>query len=162
MGYSEMKCPHCGKMNREACNAWMYGSPIRVCKKCGGKYMDRRYREPAVQGFDQRTTDANLYKTVSIICGAVFILVLCWYRYTTINRGYYTNYQVAFLIMLPIALVGCLIQYIRIKSGAMAKANAKYLAQSEERLKDKQYVADLIANGYKVPEKYLDNGGNDG
>ncbi|MCR5541618.1 MAG: hypothetical protein K6F71_12495 [Ruminococcus sp.] len=162
MTYSENKCPHCGKMNRDFfCNTWMYGSPIRVCKKCGGKYMDRRYREPAVQGFDPRTTDPDLYKNVGLICAALFILVLVWYRFTTRNLGYYSNYQVAMLIMFPIAAVGCLIQYFRIKSGKMQKENEKYLAESEERLKDKQYVADLIANGYKVLEKYIDNGGQD-
>ena len=28
-------------------------------------------------------------------------------------------------------------------------------------MKDKQYVADLLANGYNVPEKYLDNDGGE-
>ena len=162
MGYNESKCPHCGKTNHEKCNAWMYGSPIRTCKKCGQKYMDRRYREPAVQGFDKRTTDPKLYKTASIICCALFILVVCWYRFTTRNLGCYTNYQVACLIMFPVAIVGCVIQYFRITSGAMDRENAKYLAESEERLKDKQYVADLIANGYRVPEKYIGGGEKDG
>lgn len=161
MGISESKCPHCGKTNRAVCNAWMYGSPIRICKKCGGKYMDRQYREPAVQGFDNRTTNADMYKTIGLICAALFILVLVWYRFTTRNLGYYTNYQVAMMIMDPIAVLGCFIQYFRIKSGRMQKENEKYLAESEERLKDPQYVADLIANGYKVPEKYIKNSEQD-
>lgn len=161
MGYSEMKCPHCGKMNREHCNAWMYGSPLRTCKKCGKKYIDRRYREPALQGFDRRTTDPKLYKTACIICAALFILAICWYRFTTRNLGYYTNYQIGLLIMCPIAIVGCVVQYLRITGGSMDRANQKYLSESEERLKDKQYVADLIANGYKVPDKYIDKSGQD-
>lgn len=161
MGYSEAKCPHCGKMNREMCNAYMYGSPIRICRKCGQKYLNRRYREPAVQGFDKRTTDPNLYKKSGIICAALLVLAVVWYRFTTRNLGYYTNYQVGFLVMLPIATVGSIIQYIRIVSGSMDKANQKFLAESEERMKDKEYVADLLANGYKVPEKYLDNDGGE-
>lgn len=30
MGYVEWNCPKCGKKNREACNAWVYGNPIRM------------------------------------------------------------------------------------------------------------------------------------
>lgn len=49
MGYVEWNCPKCGKKNREACNAWVYGSPIRNCKACNQEYFDDRWREIALE-----------------------------------------------------------------------------------------------------------------
>ncbi|MBR1724584.1 MAG: hypothetical protein IJ723_06160 [Ruminococcus sp.] len=154
MGYSEMNCPHCGKMNRESCNSYMYGSPIRVCKHCGQKYLDRRYTEPAIQGFDTRTTNSALYKKMAPVFAGLMVLAILWNRYTVTHLGYYTTYQILFIFLGAVGTIGCIVQYIRITTGLAAKSNELYLAESEERLKDPQYVADLIANGYNVPEKY--------
>ncbi|MCR5142196.1 MAG: hypothetical protein K6C68_06680 [Ruminococcus sp.] len=154
MGYSEMKCSHCGKMNRESCNAWMYGSPIRFCKKCGEKYIDRRYREPAIQGFDNRTMSAELYLKIAPIFAGIFVLALIWNRYTVTHLGYFTTYQILFMLVGGLGAVGGIVQYFRIKLGIEEKSNQRYLAESEERLKNPEYVADLIANGFNVPEKY--------
>ena len=52
-------------------------------------------------------------------------------------------------------LIGCIIQYVRIKSGAAHRENAKYLEESEKRLSDKGYVDELIKMGIDVPEKYM-------
>ena len=38
---AEWTCPECKTKNRETCNAWMYGSPIRQCKACRSEYLDR-------------------------------------------------------------------------------------------------------------------------
>lgn len=154
MGYSEMNCPHCGKMNRESCNAYMYGSPIRVCKSCGQKYVNSRYTEPALQGFDTRTTNPDLYKKATPFFAAFMVLGILWNRYTVTHLGYYTTYQILFIFLGAIGTIGCIVQYFRITTGLAEKSNQRYLSESEERLKDPQYVADLIANGYNVPEKY--------
>ena len=54
---AEWTCPECKTKNRETCNAWMYGSPIRQCKACRSEYLDRRFREVAIDGFDPRSNN---------------------------------------------------------------------------------------------------------
>ncbi len=154
MGYSEMACPHCGQMNREKCNAWMYGSPIRECKICGKKYVDNRYREPAISGIDTRTASPSLYLKMTGVFFAAALIVGGWQFISAKAAGYYYTRMVILSVLLLMASVGCLVMYIRIKLGIEAKNNAKYIAESEERLKDPAYVAELIAYGYDVPERF--------
>lgn len=52
------RCPHCGYNPGEAADAYLYGSPIRVCAKCKQEYVDRRYHEIAIDGI--RFEDINL------------------------------------------------------------------------------------------------------
>ena len=61
MGFVEWNCPRCGKKNREKCNAWVYGSPIRNCKECNAEYFDRRWREIALEGVEPASKNAKLY-----------------------------------------------------------------------------------------------------
>ena len=68
---AEWTCPECKTKNRETCNAWMYGSPIRQCKACRSEYLDRRFREVAIDGFDPRSNNPKFYMK-----GALFLLVL--------------------------------------------------------------------------------------
>ena len=63
MGYVEWNCPKCGKKNREACNAWVYGSPIRNCKACNQEYFDNRWREIAIEGVEPATKSLKLCRT---------------------------------------------------------------------------------------------------
>ena len=71
MNYAEWVCPKCKTKNRETCNMWMYGSPIRECKACRSEYLDRRWREVAIDGFDPRSKNAKFYAK-----GAAFLLSL--------------------------------------------------------------------------------------
>lgn len=154
MGYSEMKCPNCGQINREQCNAWMYGSPIRECKSCGSRYIDDRYREPALTGIDTRTVSPGLYLKMTFIFLGAGLLIGGWQLLSAKLNGYYYTRMAILSVLLLLASIGCLVMFIRIKLGIEDKNNAKYLAESEERLKDPAYVNELIANGYDVPEKY--------
>ncbi len=52
------RCPHCGYNPGEAADAYLYGSPIRVCAKCKQEYVDRRYHEIAIDGI--RHEDINI------------------------------------------------------------------------------------------------------
>lgn len=61
MGYIESKCPHCGKVNRFSCNTYAYGSPIVNCKDCREEFVEKKFREVAVEGFDPRTTNPKFY-----------------------------------------------------------------------------------------------------
>ena len=53
-----------------------------------------------------------------------------------------------------LGFIGCLIQFVRIKSGSADGEKSKYLEESEKRLSDKGYVDELIKMGINVPEKY--------
>ena len=154
MGYSEMNCPHCGKVNRESCNAYMYGSPIRICRSCGEKYIDSRYREPAISGFDPKSTNTAFYGKGSIGFGIAFACFFGWFLYCALADGVYSLRVGILCIGCLLGFIGCLIQFVRIKSGSADRENAKYLEESEKRLSDKGYVDELIKMGINVPEKY--------
>ena len=154
MGYSEMNCPHCGKMNRESCNAHMYGSPIRVCKSCGRKYVDSRYTEPAISGYDPKSTDPSLFLKGIALFGAGLVLILTWLIYSIKANGSYSIRLAGTAFVCFLGLVLCIVCFIRIKSGIADRENQKYLEESVKRLSDKEYVRELIDNGIDVPEKY--------
>ena len=154
MGYSEMNWPHCGKTNRESCNAYMYGSPVRICRSCGQKYIDGRYREPAISGLDPKSTNASFYGKGCVGFGIAFACFFGWFLYCAISNRVYSLRVGILCTGCLAAFIGCIIQYVRIKSGAVQRENAKYLEESEKRLSDKSYVDELIRMGIDVPEKY--------
>lgn len=154
MGYSEYQCPRCGKMNRESCNAHMYGSPVRVCKNCGEKYIDERYHEPAIDGFDAKSRNPSLYAKGAGLFGAGLVLTLGLVIFSIKTRGSYSIRLAGTSVICFIGLIMCIVMLIRIKSGISEKENMKYLRESEERLSDKNYVRELMDMGIDVPEKY--------
>lgn len=154
MGYSEMNCPHCGKMNRESCNAHMYGSPIRMCKSCGKKYVDSRYTEPAISGFDTKSVNFSFFIKGVALFGAGFVFTLLWLIYSIKTRGRYSIRLAGTSFVCFLGLIMCIAMLIRIKSGIADSENQKFLEESEKRLSDKEYVRELIDNGIDVPEKY--------
>ena len=56
--------------------------PVRQCRNCGQKYLDKRWREPALVGFDRRTTDPMLYlkSTEAFLAGFVVCAAWLWYN----------------------------------------------------------------------------------
>lgn len=154
MGYSEYNCPHCGKINRESCNAHMYGSPIRICKSCGKKYVDNRYTEPAINGFDRKSTAPSVYAKGAGIFAAGFVLTLGWVLISIKTKGSYQIKMAGASVICLLGLIMCIAMFVHIKSGAAEKENQKFLEESEKRLSDKDYVRELIDNGIDVPEKY--------
>ncbi len=154
MGYSEYKCPHCQKINRESCNAHMYGSPVRVCKSCGRKYVDSRYREPAIDGFDPKSLNSSLYAKGAAFFGIAFVLTSAWLVYSIKSTGKYPVKLAGSVFICFMGLILCIVMLIRIRSGAAERENLKYLVESEKRLSDKEYVRELMEMGIDVPEKY--------
>ena len=149
MNYAEWVCPECKAKNREACNMWMYGSPIRECKACRSEYLDRRWREVAIDGFDPRSKNAKFYAK-----GALFLLsiaaicsVLIYFQYA---KGYYSMKIIAAGALSALASIACGINALRIKFGFADKDNSKHMAESKARLGDPQYVEKLRKYGYKV------------
>ena len=127
----------------------MYGSPIRECKACHSEYLDRRFREVAIDGFDPRSNNAKLY-----VKGALFLLalalvcgVLTYFQY---NGGHCSMKIVIAGVASALGAIACGINALRIKLGFQNKDDDKYMAESKFRLSDPQYVEKLRKYGYKV------------
>lgn len=154
MGYMEWNCPACGQKNRDSCNAWGYGSPVRYCKKCQAEFFDNRWREVAIDGFDPRSMNSGLYLK-GTIGSAVFAAVMAGYVAISIKtRGSYSIRAAGCIALGVIASVMCLIVYIRIKSGYEEKDQAHFLEESRDRLRDPAYVQKLMQYGVQIPAEY--------
>lgn len=148
------KCPHCGNNLGTAVNAYLYGSPFRVCNKCKNSYVDNRYHEIAIEGIrreDINPTEADKqshrksgWKAIWIGVGmiALFIIIL------------FTGWIV---FPLPIFGVISLIGGIGAMKGDSQKELEKTRRaleierqQSMLRIQNPQYVEQLRAIGYNI------------
>ena len=155
MSYLEGTCPKCGEKTREQSNTWAYGSPIRFCPRCKQEYLDKRWREVAIDGFDPRGTSPAYYLKCFVGCLVGLILSYGWYYYTTHYRGYYNTMNIAIIVVAAIGTIGCLGLAIYIGLGFGKKADAKYMEESKRRLRDADYVRKLQSYGYVIPAEYL-------
>ncbi|MBP5281789.1 MAG: hypothetical protein J6Z22_04740 [Lachnospiraceae bacterium] len=155
MGYMEGKCGHCGETVKEKSNMWAYGSPIRFCPRCKQEYLDRRWREVAIEGFDPKSTSPAYYVKAFFLCLACLAVSGGWTYYTVHYRNEYHTAMVALIIVSAIGAIGCLILSLGIALGFMKKGNEQYLQESERRMRDPEYVKKLQAYGYRIPEKYM-------
>ena len=149
MNYAEWVCPECKTKNREACNMWMYGSPIRECKACRSEYLDRRWREVAIDGFDPRSRNAKFYAkgaafllSLAIVCGVLL-------QTSLVHGNNSTKLTLACILCSLFGVVSGFIA-LRIKLGFADKDNAKYMAESKARLGDSTYVEKLKKYGYNI------------
>lgn len=149
INYIEWICPECKTKNREACNMWMYGSPIRECKACRSEYLDRRWREVAIDGFDPRSRNAKFYAkgaafllSLAIVCGVLL-------QTSLVHGNNSTKLTLACILCSLFGVVSGFIS-LRIKLGFADKDNAKYMAESKARLGDSTYVEKLKKYGYNI------------
>lgn len=151
------KCPYCGKgislnyVERE----WKYGSPIRVCKKCKQKYIDKRYHEIAVEGINP---DAFNMKRVwfGLLIGVIALIVSAIFNTLTILLGGYYHTTMMGIGLIGILMIICmLVELISIKTGLKQHKLEKVTIESVNRLQNKEYANELASVGYNVPEKYL-------
>ena len=149
INYAEWVCPECKTKNREACNTWMYDSPIRECKACRSEYLDRRFREVAIDGFDPRSNNVQLYAKVALVLLAIALVcgIMIYFQYA---RGFYSVKIIAVGAGSVLIGIACGINALRIKLGFQAKDNDKYMEESKARLSDPQYIEKLRKYGYKV------------
>lgn len=162
MGYIEGNCPNCGAKTGENCNAWVYGSPIRTCPKCKSEYLDNRWREVAIDGFDPRSNSPSFYikgffgfLIFTIAC----IAVLIWMIRT---QGHYPVKLLGCALLGIVGTLGCGVVFLRIKLGYEEKKNAVFLEESKRRLQDKEYVEKLVSYGYNIPAEYRINAEENG
>lgn len=155
MGYVEGKCPKCGARVREKCNAWVYGSPIRTCPNCRKEFLDKRWREVAIDGFVQGAKNAKLYfcAMIGFLLATVVCILWLWKMIST--QGHYPTKLVGCIVVGIIGTIGCAIVFLRIVTGYEDKQNAKYMDESRRRLQDKDYIDSLISFGYTVPDEFM-------
>lgn len=152
MGRVEQKCPKCGAHYSETCNAWVYGSPIRKCPKCGGEFLDKRWREVALEGFQSGKENWKFYLGASVGFLAFAILCGLWILSMINTQGSYSTRLLACVLLGLFASAASFVLFLRCVTGYEDKKNAVYLEESERRLQDPQYVEKLRAYGYHIPE----------
>lgn len=157
-GYLEGTCPKCGEKTREQSNAFAYGSPIRFCSRCKQEYLDRRFREVAISGFDTKSTSAAYYGKCFLALLALSVLSGGWLYFTIHYKGYYHTLAVALVIVGIIGTIGSLVLALWVKLGFAKKSNDRYLEESKRRLRNPAYVAKLQEYGYIIPAEYLAQG----
>ncbi|MCM1106033.1 MAG: hypothetical protein NC355_03725 [Blautia sp.] len=154
MAYVESNCPKCGKKIRENCNAWVYGSPIRNCPGCKCEFLDKRWREVAIDGFDPRANNKKLYifgffgfLLFSIVCAGILYYMSSLY-------GHYPTRLLGCVIVGAVGTIGCAVVLLRQLTGYEDRINQKYMEESQKRLQNKDYVERLVSYGYSVPDAY--------
>lgn len=155
-GYVQGTCPQCGgKIPSYAANKRLYGSPIRICKKCGSRYIDSRYHEIALEGIQAYDLSAKPSLTFALT-GLIVSGISAGIFYFEWN--YQNYYHTLFPRVIPAGVIMILwgiVDAIRAKLGLKAKKMEKLRKESIERLSDKNYAHDLVAWGFYVPEEYL-------
>lgn len=149
-------CPYCEKkFNNYNASSCDFGSPVRKCRYCQHEYLDRRYHEIAVDGWNEASLNATNSLKVAGIGLIGFLVAGGLTAYTIYNEGYYMTKCVAAGILAFVIMIVGIIDFIRVKTGAKQRSIEKKKAESEERLKNREYALLLAENGYNVPDKYL-------
>lgn len=160
MQYITKKCPHCNHAYTvfEAKGGAHYGSPLLTCEKCGKHFIDKDYREIAVDGI--RDVDKKKIAPGSIVLFLFcllffFVEVICFLKGESIifdNERSLAELIISFLVALcMLYLVINEYKSYNIRQEALKKERAA----SEERLRNYAYAAFLKQQGYDVPKKYL-------
>lgn len=152
------KCPYCGKaisFFKYVPEEWKYGSPIRECKKCHQKYIDKRYHEIAVDGINPDSFNMKKLGACFAIGVVALLMSVLFNAYTILLKDYYYLKVVGVGLIGIVMIVYSIIDFIRIKTGAKERQLEKRIEESVNRLENRAYAHELVFLGYNVPEKYL-------
>lgn len=130
-----------------------YRSPVKICGKCGTRFIDPRCQEIAIHGVPYNAYTLYPYIILALygaykLCKAMYLLTTYDYNVHWFNLTIYTMLDAVAL------LIGSLETY-RILSGKKEKKFDKLIKESEQRLNNKSYAHLLHDLGYKVPSRYL-------
>ena len=155
MPYVERTCTSCGeKLGPMIKNVYLYGSPIRSCKYCGAKYLDKNYHEIAIDGINEEDLSAGKRLKMLLLCVVCSVILAALNVVTYLESGLQPALVVVFACTAGGAVVS-LWKYIQVVSGGKQKQLDKERQASVERLQDKEYAAVLQKLGYEVPEEFL-------
>lgn len=157
--FTNGSCPNCGKkISNYGANKYLYGSPIRYCKKCKGAYVDANYHEIAIDGFPKEEMKASTGLKTALV-GLVFTLIGAgvFIAELLFSERIHTIFPII-AIMGIITIISGIVDSIRVKSGAKAGGMEKLRQESIQRLQDTQYAMQLAELGYNVPPQYLPQG----
>ena len=151
------KCPSCGETyardyyanSPSKDNQTKYGSPIMLCKKCGSRFIDTDYREPALNGFRDVDKMKLSPQTAFISIGGIIMAVLA------ISSGYI----IGGILMAALFIFLFVDEICSFKS--REKRNEELLAESQKRIGNPNYVLLLNKMGYDVPNSALQKALND-
>lgn len=149
--YYDKKCPHCGLKYAywQPKNTALYGSPFRVCSRCGKVFIDKMYKEIAVDGYNEYfLMKVQPFSIFAIVIGIILILV------DVLGIKVYLAAVIGGIFL--IAGIYFVISDIRDHEKRIAEYK-KLKKESEDRLSDPEYAKALKELGYNVPSKYLDN-----
>lgn len=149
-------CPNCKKKLTTYDNTSIkkYESPLKKCPKCGASYLDPRCHELAAEGIPSAE-----FSIVSYIVLAVFGALIVWrgiYLFRRMRLYVPDEVQwfipVVLMIMGAICVFGGLFEILLIKTGRKSKKFDRLYEESEDRLRDANYVESLRELGYIIPE----------
>lgn len=150
-----MVCSVCGaKLGYPKAEGAFYGSPVRSCPSCQSLYADHSYRELAIDGLREedaisshgrKSCFARIVTTLAVLLALGVVLLFTRNLLYALAAG---------------AVMWCVITVLEKTLGLILaccgrrKLN-KLRAESEERLRDRNYAHTLLELGYRVPEQYL-------
>lgn len=149
-------CPYCGKTIRvkryKAEHA--YGSPVRTCEHCAKTYIDRYYRELALEGEKSIDRRKIAPKNVGMMLFGILIVLFGAFLFPEEK-----DIMIRVLLIILGGLLTLSAAWVLITEYRTYDARMKFFeeerAESEKRLKDNEYAQKLKNAGYRVPERYL-------
>lgn len=149
-------CPYCGKKFHDYnASSTDFGSPIRKCRYCQKEYLDRRYHEIAVEGWNESSLNISRSLKVIAIGLVIFLVAGGLTAYTIYFKNYYMTKGVLSAFCGALIVIVGIVDAVRIKTGAKQKSLELKRAESEKRLSNPVYAHQLSELCYKIPEKYL-------
>ena len=156
MQHLTKKCPYCGRIYEQRSygsvgrrpapeDAWVYGSPMKLCGNCKRIFIDMDVKELAITELRKSDTAKITASTRTLLpMGALVALLL------------YVLGQPTFAIVAAAVAVVYLAMDLGMYPMRMGKLK-KERAASEKRLSDPDYARALKKAGIDVPERYLKN-----
>lgn len=153
--YKMKRCPYCGRQIDMAAIGMKfkvaYGSPFRTCQKCHKEYIDRDYREVALE-----SAKAKALKIPKVRPGIIWfeVLLLC-------SLGMQlTSAYASMTTVIPILAVAVILLVWELHGSAKRQSEwekelAEELAASKERLQDPAYLTELKKLDYPVTEDMI-------
>lgn len=153
----EFRCPSCGKkLFSYEPRIRKYGSLIKECRKCGSEYIDPRYYELALNGIPDDEYKVFPYVFMIIFGGLVIWrgLRLFGMRQLGVPNELQLLLPSVLLIMGVVFVIWAIAGIIMLKTGLHKKKIERLLSESQERLKDSNYVSRLRSLGLKLDDEY--------